>query len=1247
MLEAATQQRRGRAFSAFHNAHVNLLGPLSYSLTSASPVPKIVIDVRSQLFIRRSMQSIRPPPTPPAHQSRPSRIKSSSLTFKRVFTLGGRIGSKDSLNTRSRTTSPATPPRQSNDSHSPPKALLPSTVEVPMYSSPRQARSTGSFFKQAQPAWRNSNDEAEVHSNSPIGSMEPHKDTSMPTQLTEAIPNRSKSTYVASPPPTTPTQTKTRQSLFVSSNSIFSFGQKSLRPTSPPPKPQRQPPPPPNGPSIPTSSPTSPQNTLSQTSSSTNAGRARSPKPTLRIPIPPTSALPAPKTPTHGMRTTPSIVVRSPLLPLLPIPTSRPMPPSFQHDQLSTESDTMGHTPSVRNDRSQASDSDSTARRATSLQVAAMPSLSVMGEQDDDVDDNASGDIRLEDEMEDEDLDGIDEESRDNAPLRPSFDTTVEEQDSTCTSRAETPTVGVEAEQEGNDSDDSVYFDSRTSVILNSKEVANELERRASVRLSQQLQINNGALLAVETTHGRPQRISLTSRRDSSHSYSTTRESVYLTPRDGNTPYGTLSSASWATPAGTFRSQLSAAFQTQEIQSSTPVSPFSCTLAPLSRHASGSGSIRTPISAISAISSSHVDKEGHSIPPPTTPRLRDYFNSKPVPSRQSSSHVHTTETIRESSIEVEGVIQRFSVGGDDETPRVPSPTLSRRRPSVYQHASKSMVELVPPTPTAELDQPDAKDKDALDAETSLPDLTSMPIKGKAVDRSSMSWVMPPPTPPHGAVFHQMPSRQSTLRRHSSVPMLMPSQKAEEEAEPVYPAYDPPPYTAPIPREDEGKEALPPYWNDILLAGLLPRKVEFSAPGVQAVNRSWKKVWCELRGTTLLVYKVGHLTQKFGGLASAPVRGQPTAFRDAMGSAGFGPYPHVSSSSVSGHTVVTRSIGGNTAVDTVGTVAQGAASSLEERNRETQHAEIPLSHKFTVPETRAMALTLNNAQLNALTTPTTVPPPQPAATGSSPSTTSQAVSFSNSRAPSRSSFSLTRIATPTGSQPSRNSSLSVAPSGNSWTSHAPSSNSRPSSRSHHSRRSTHINIGPSIVTAVSGIAQHASLTALSTLSSTTLSDPKSKGKGKTKHVNFAQGPAHGPSGRPLMDNGGTGIGYEPNPNALIKRFTLQNAESGLATDYLRRRNVIRVRSEGEQFLLQAPDMEGVVQWIEVSPRQRTSRMIQNGNYNKRKLISSCLGTPSCCERCPRPRHSPDAPRSSVTSVRTGPNFARARVCVCDL
>jgi hypothetical protein len=52
------------------------------------------------------------------------------------------------------------------------------------------------------------------------------------------------------------------------------------------------------------------------------------------------------------------------------------------------------------------------------------------------------------------------------------------------------------------------------------------------------------------------------------------------------------------------------------------------------------------------------------------------------------------------------------------------------------------------------------------------------------------------------------------------------------------------------------------------------------------------------------------------------------------------------------------------------------------------------------------------------------------------------------------------------------------------------------------------------------------------------------------------------------------------NHLVRQYTLQNAESGLAADYVKRKNVVRVRSEGEQFLLQTDGAREVVDWIEV-------------------------------------------------------------------
>lgn len=51
------------------------------------------------------------------------------------------------------------------------------------------------------------------------------------------------------------------------------------------------------------------------------------------------------------------------------------------------------------------------------------------------------------------------------------------------------------------------------------------------------------------------------------------------------------------------------------------------------------------------------------------------------------------------------------------------------------------------------------------------------------------------------------------------------------------------------------------------------------------------------------------------------------------------------------------------------------------------------------------------------------------------------------------------------------------------------------------------------------------------------------------------------------------------NRVIRHYTLQGAESGLAADYLKRRHVVRIRAEGEQFLVQAKDDRNVIDWIE--------------------------------------------------------------------
>lgn len=51
------------------------------------------------------------------------------------------------------------------------------------------------------------------------------------------------------------------------------------------------------------------------------------------------------------------------------------------------------------------------------------------------------------------------------------------------------------------------------------------------------------------------------------------------------------------------------------------------------------------------------------------------------------------------------------------------------------------------------------------------------------------------------------------------------------------------------------------------------------------------------------------------------------------------------------------------------------------------------------------------------------------------------------------------------------------------------------------------------------------------------------------------------------------------NQVLRHYSLQNAETGLASDYLKRKNVIRVRADGEQFLIQADNVLMAIDWIE--------------------------------------------------------------------
>ncbi|KAM0751650.1 hypothetical protein T439DRAFT_324840 [Meredithblackwellia eburnea MCA 4105] len=68
----------------------------------------------------------------------------------------------------------------------------------------------------------------------------------------------------------------------------------------------------------------------------------------------------------------------------------------------------------------------------------------------------------------------------------------------------------------------------------------------------------------------------------------------------------------------------------------------------------------------------------------------------------------------------------------------------------------------------------------------------------------------------------------------------------------------------IPRDDLGHEGLPPYSCQVHLEGWFPRKVEFTSPGVPSKDRSWKRQYVVIRGTSVKIYQFDLRTHPMEG-----------------------------------------------------------------------------------------------------------------------------------------------------------------------------------------------------------------------------------------------------------------------------------------------------------------------------------------------------------------------------------------------
>jgi hypothetical protein len=354
-----------------------------------------------------------------------------------------------------------------------------------------------------------------------------------------------------------------------------------------------------------------------------------------------------------------------------------------------------------------------------------------------------------------------------------------------------------------------------------------------------------------------------------------------------------------------------------------------------------------------------------------------------------------------------------------------SPGASSREPIVHHHASKSMVDLF------FIKKPEIAEE--------------VKGKGKAKDTGTQP------------VDDESTSLRSPLRRQRSLPMYK-----ESSDPPPYPEFEKNRFTSKIqPREEEGAEKLPVYSNSIYLTAILPRKVEFTAPGVQAKDRKWRRSLCVLEGTAFRVFK--------------PPPG-------ATGVSAIGSWWER-----------TVGVGDLTSTAPIPSVKRLSRSMKIEGEQEAQNNASAFNiHQDVFPPVQKKKRAITSSFLSRSSNNS----------GNSSGRRSMDSPSDEGRNRSRRSFSIPRPLLNGNSSSSRSRSQSTS---------------------------------------------RMSFDTVRTFTQQRSQDSEER----------------------LLDQ------KEP-----ICVYSLQRAESGLASDYLKRKNVIRVRMEGQQFLLQAPSIPAVVEWIEV-------------------------------------------------------------------
>ncbi|QRV76231.1 Nascent polypeptide-associated complex subunit alpha [Ceratobasidium sp. AG-Ba] len=410
------------------------------------------------------------------------------------------------------------------------------------------------------------------------------------------------------------------------------------------------------------------------------------------------------------------------------------------------------------------------------------------------------------------------------------------------------------------------------------------------------------------------------------------------------------------------------------------------------------------------------------------PSRADYFSHPVATVRQALKSPHRTPRVSELLLMASP--SRLNVSTPRAAPLSPTPSIAARRaraatilrdangesprPGLYHQVSQSMMNLTSPPPDeASLSPFAAARSPLLTPRDGLPPIVATPGTPVAM-----------PTP---------------LMRRNSMPTMLRHPPSYKE---LYPS---------VPREEEGREKLPPYSCGIHIEAMMPRKMEFSAPGVLAKDRAWKKQYIVLHGTSLFIYKHDIRKQPIGGKVKGKERYEGVVTEDEV-----------------------------------------------DLNSPTVH--LP-GHESSNPR-----------------------PPL------------------RVNAPVRRSSSHTR----TSSSATENSSRS------------------------------------SLLSRFHGNSSRATIPTASEASS---SDDKGSSTQGTVSVNAA---SCSTSTRRWSHNQASGSFASSlphfnapfsSPNALVRHYTLQGSESGLGSDYYKKRNVIRVRCEGEQFLLQAENVMQVVDWIE--------------------------------------------------------------------